>query len=162
MRDEAPFPDTGRRSLVLGLGCERGTPPAELVDLAVSVIDRPEAVAFVATLDARAAEPAMHAVARHFSVPLVTFSAARLEAETPRLANPSDLVFAHAGCHGVAEAAALAQAGDGGRLVVEKTKSAHATVAVAVAVAESFQSLAGVSSQGDSTSSHSDSRPEHA
>ena len=158
MRAEAPSPDTGRRPLVLGLGCERGTPPTELLDLVLSVVARPEDVAFVATLDVRAKEPAMHAVARHFSVPLVTFPAARLEAETPRLANPSDIVFAHTGCHGVAEAAALAQAGAGGRLIVEKTKSAHATVAVA----ESFQALGALSSAVDSASSHSDSSREHA
>lgn len=144
--------------LVLGLGCERGTPPAELIDLAVSVVTRPQDLAFVATLDARAAEPAMLAVARHFSVPLVTFPAARLEAETPRLANPSPLVFAITGCHGVAEAAALAQAGACGRLVVEKTKSAHATVAIA----ESFQSLAVLSCRADSAHSHFDSSREGA
>ncbi|MGB3814386.1 MAG: cobalamin biosynthesis protein [Shinella sp.] len=158
MRAEAPSSDTARRSLVLGLGCERGTPPDELVALAVSVIACPQDVAFVATLDARAQEPAMHAVARHFSAPLVTFPADRLEAETPRLANPSDLVFAYTGCHGVAEAAALAQAGMNGRLVVEKTKSAQATVAVA----ECFQSLASVPSASDSAPSHSDSSREHA
>lgn len=153
MRAEATSQDAGRRLLVLGLGCERGTPPSELVDLAVSVAADLKDVAFVATLDARADEPAMHAVARHFSVPLVTFPAIRLEAETPRLANPSEIVFAHTGCHGVAEAAALAQAGAGGRLVVEKTKSAHATVAIA----ESFQSVAVGSSEGDSASFHSGS-----
>jgi cobalt-precorrin 5A hydrolase len=158
MRAEAPSSDTGRRALVLGLGCERGTPSAELIALATSILVHPQDVAFVATLDVRAEEPAMQAVARHFSVPLVTFPAARLEAETPRLANPSDLVFAHTGCHGVAEAAALAQAGAGGRLVVEKTKSAHATAALA----ESFQVLATVSSGGDSASSQSDSSREHA
>lgn len=158
MRAEAPSPDTGRRSLVLGLGCERGTPPDELVALAVSVIGCPEDVAFVATLDTRAQEPAMHAVARHFSVPLVTFPADRLEAETPRLVNPSDLVFAYTGCHGVAEGAALAQAGMNGRLVVEKTKSAQATAAVA----ECFQLLAAVPSASDFAPSHSDSSREHA
>ena len=129
MRAEAPSPDSGRRSLVLGLGCERGTPPDELLALALSVVAVSEDVSAVASLDVRAQEPAMQAVARHFSVPLVTFPATRLEAETPRLANPSALVFAHTGCHGVAEAAALAQAGMGGRLIVGKTKSAHATVA---------------------------------
>ncbi len=155
---EALSPDTGRRLLVLGLGCERGTPPAELLDLALSVIPSLGKVAFVATLDKRAEEPAMQAVARHFSVPLVTFPAARLEVETPRLANPSPRVFAITGCHGVAEAAALAQAGDGGRLIVEKTKSAHATASVA----ESFQSLAGLSFGSDSAPSHSDSSREPA
>ena len=75
MRAEAPFPGTGR-FLVLGLGCERGTPPSEVLDLSLATLARlgaaPETVAFIATLDARAEEPAMHAVARHFSVPLVT------------------------------------------------------------------------------------------
>ncbi|MCR6499775.1 cobalamin biosynthesis protein [Shinella sp. CPCC 101442] len=161
MHAEAPSPGTGR-FLVLGLGCERGTPSAEALNLSLATLARlgavPDDVAFVATLDARAEEPAMHAVARHFSVPLVTFPAARLEAETPRLANPSAIVFAHTGCHGVAEAAALAQAGKGGRLVAEKTKSPHATVAIA----ESFQLLAVVSSGGDSAPSHCDSSREHA
>ncbi len=161
MRAEAPSPRIGR-FLVLGLGCERGTPPSELLDLSLATLARlgaaPKAVAFIATLDVRAEEPAMHAVARHFSAPLVIFSAARLEAETPRLANPSDVVFAHAGCHGVAEAAALAQAGHGGRLVAEKTKSAQATVAIA----ESFQPVAALSSVRDSAPSHIDSSREHA
>lgn len=150
----APPLNTGRRTLVLGLGCERGTRPEELVALAVSIVDRPDDIAFVATLDLRAAEPAMHAVARHFGAPLVTFPAARLEIETSRLANPSDIVFAYTGCHGVAEAAALAQAGEGGRLVVAKTKSLSATAAIA----ESYQVLASVSSQADSAPSYSDSR----
>ena len=158
MRAKAPSPDIGRRFLVLGLGCERGAPASELLDLALSVVARPKDIAFVATLDVRAEEPAMHAVARHFGVPLVTFTAVRLEAETPRIANPSAVVFAHAGCHGVAEAAALAQAGASGRLIVEKAKSARATAAVA----ESFQPLGVLSSVTDSASSHSDSSREHA
>ena len=162
MRDEATSRHTGRRSLVLGLGCERGTPAAELIDLAISAVSRLGAgasdIASVATLDVRADEPAMHAVARHFSVPLVTFPAARLEAETPRLANPSDIVFAHTGCHGVAEAAALARAGEGGRLIVEKMKTTHATVAIA----ESFQCVAVVSSGVDSTASPFESVRDHA
>ena len=161
MRAEAPSPGTGR-FLVLGLGCERGTPPSELLNLSLATLARlgaaPETVAFIATLDVRAQEPAMHAVAQHFSVPLVTFSAARLEAETPRLANPSTIVFAHTGCHGVAEAAALAQAGEGGRLIVEKTKSAHATVAIA----ESFQSVATVSFSTESAASPFESSRDHA
>lgn len=159
---EAPYPDTGRRFLVLGLGCERGTPAGEVLGLAVSALERlgaqPEDVFCVATLDARAEEPAIHAVARYFGVSLVTFPAARLEIETPRLATPSRLVFAITGCHGVAEAAALARAGEASRLVLAKTKSAHATVAIA----ESFQPLAAFSCDADSASSHFDSNPEPA
>ncbi len=148
------------RPLVLGLGCERGTAPGELVALCETLLARigrsADAVALVATLDVRADEPAMQAVARHYGVPLVTFDASRLEAETPRLANPSSLVFTYTGCHGVAEAAALAGAGAGGRLLVEKTKSAHATAAIG----ESLQPLAGAPSGSDSVSSHFDSSGE--
>lgn len=160
---EAAMPgQEGRAALVLGLGCERGTPAAELLDLAETVLSlcgrAASEVSAVATLDVRAGEPAMHAVARRYGVPLKTFPAARLEAETPRLANPSALVFAHAGCHGVAEAAALAAAGESGRLVCPKTKSPRATAAIA----QSFQSLGGLSSKGDSASSHIDSSSEPA
>ena len=64
-------------------------------------------------------------------MPLRLFDADTLEAETPRLVHPSDVVFAEVGTHGVSEAAALAQVGAQGRLVVEKRKAAMATCAVA-------------------------------
>ncbi|MFB2606402.1 cobalamin biosynthesis protein, partial [Rhizobium phaseoli] len=61
----------------------------------------------------------------------VFFNAARLEQETPRLKNPSAIVFARVGCHGVAESAALAAIGADAELVLGKIKSAHATAAIA-------------------------------
>ncbi|MGH7003758.1 MAG: cobalamin biosynthesis protein, partial [Alphaproteobacteria bacterium] len=70
-------------------------------------------------------------VAQGMGRPMHCFSAAMLETQTPRLFNPSDRVFALTGCHGVAEAAALLGAGPYARLVVGKTKSAHATAALA-------------------------------
>ena len=50
------------------------------------------------------------ALAERLPVPARFVDAAALEAETPRLANPSAVVFREVGCHGVAEAAALAAA----------------------------------------------------
>jgi cobalamin biosynthesis protein CbiG len=76
-------------------------------------------------------EPAMLEVATHFRLPLRCFNVVALERETPRLKNPSELVFAHVGCHGVAEAAALAAGGPDAELVVPKIKSAFATAAIA-------------------------------
>jgi cobalt-precorrin 5A hydrolase/precorrin-3B C17-methyltransferase len=64
-------------------------------------------------------------------VPARFFPATRLEAETPRLANPSEPVFREVGCHGVAEGAALAAAGPGGALMVPKAKAARVTCAIA-------------------------------
>jgi cobalt-precorrin 5A hydrolase/precorrin-3B C17-methyltransferase len=68
-------------------------------------------------------------------VPVRVFPADALEAETPRLATPSDVVFAEVGCHGVAEGAALAVAGAGAALVLPKRKSLQATCAIARAPA---------------------------
>lgn len=123
------------RPLVLGLGCERGTPSDEVIRLAeealaVAGIDRRELTG-IASLESRVAEPAMIAAARHFSVPFVVFDAGTLEAQTARLQNPSEIVFSLTGCHGVAEAAALAAAGPSGALIVPKIKSPHATAAIA-------------------------------
>ena len=148
--------------LVLGLGCERGTPSEEVIRLAQSALaaagggDRP--LACIASLDARMTEPALIATAAHFSVPLQGYDAATLERETTRLKNPSDIVFALTGCHGVAEAAALAAAGTTGALLVPKMKSAHATAAVAsIDFCMPNQRVTAISLQCDSPSSAFDS-----
>ncbi|WP_064705276.1 cobalamin biosynthesis protein [Rhizobium bangladeshense] len=125
---------TARRH-VLGLGCERGTPPAEVLALAVEALEAvgigADELAAIASIDSRRQEAAILAVARHFDVPALFFDAPRLERETPRLKNPSAIVFSRVGCHGVAEAAALAAIGDHAELVLGKIKSPRATAAVA-------------------------------
>jgi cobalamin biosynthesis protein CbiG len=91
---------------------ERTLPDGELVALA--------------TVDRRAEEPCMLAAAAHFGVPLRTFAADELAAvDVP---TPSDVVARHVGTPSVAEAAALLS---GTRLLVPKTRSEHATCAVA-------------------------------
>lgn len=124
-----------RRDLVLGVGADREASPDEVHALAVAALEGvgliAESVACVASIDLKAGAPAVAALARHLGVPLRLFPAERLEAETPRLTSPSEAVFSAVGCHGVAEAAALAAAGAAGVLMVPKTRSVHATVAVA-------------------------------
>ena len=126
---------SGARRYVLGLGCERGTSIAELRSLAVTALEAAGIggleLAAMASIDSRREEAAILAVAEFFAVPAVFFDAPRLEEETPRLKNPSKIVFARVGCHGVAEAAALAAIGGEAELVLGKIKSAHATAAVA-------------------------------
>mgnify|MGYP003700713565 CR=1 FL=1 len=126
-------------TLCLGVGCERGAAPAELDSLVRETLAAaglsPLAVAAVFSIDVKADETAVLALAESLGVPARFFDAATLEAETPRLATPSDLVFREVGCHGVAEGAALAAAGPEGKLVVAKTKSARATCAIARAPA---------------------------
>ena len=91
--------------------------------------------ACIVSLDLKSDEPAVRALADAYRVPARFFDAATLEAESPRLATPSDVVFAEVGCHGVAEGAALAAAGPDGALIINKQKSARATCAVARAPA---------------------------
>jgi cobalt-precorrin 5A hydrolase / precorrin-3B C17-methyltransferase len=122
-------------TLAMGIGCERGAEASEVIALAdVALRDNglePKALAGIFSIDLKADEAALHAAAAHFGVPLRLFDAQTLEAETPRLANPSETVFAEVGCHGVSEGAALAAAGPNGALVVPKLKSRRSTVAIA-------------------------------
>ncbi len=123
----------------LGVGCARGCPPEELIALVESLLAEaeiaPGALAAIATLDLKADEPAIHALAAHLGAPLRLFTAPELEAETGRSENPSEVVFAEVGTHGVAENAALAAAGPEARIARPKRKSAMATAALAAAPA---------------------------
>ncbi|MEM8811215.1 MAG: precorrin-3B C(17)-methyltransferase [Pseudomonadota bacterium] len=119
----------------LGVGSSRDCPPAELIALAEDVLNEAGiargGLAGVFSVDLKMDEPAVEAVADHFAVPIRYFTADRLECEAERLANPSDIVFAEIGCHGVAEGAALAGGGSASSLVVQKQKSAMGTAALA-------------------------------
>lgn len=125
--------------LALGVGCERNLAPEKLIaharktlaDAGLSELS----VACIASLDLKADEEAVHALAHAFDVPARFFTPQELEALTPRLQNPSDIVFRETGCHGVAEGAALAAAGPSSELIVPKTKSTQATAAIAKSAA---------------------------
>ena len=123
------------RRLALGIGCERGATPEEVTALARTCLDKaglaPGAVGGVFSIDLKADEPAVHALAESLGVPARFFGADVLEAEAPRLRHPSEAVFREVGCHGVAEGAALAAVGPHGALLAGKTKSARATCAIA-------------------------------
>lgn len=116
-------------SLVVGVGSSSGVPAAEvraLVDDALASAGLSwRAVAELATIDVKANEPGIVAL----GLPMRTFPADVLA----RLAvpNPSDAVRDAVGTSSVAEAAALAAAGPDAVLLVEKRRSANATVAVA-------------------------------
>ncbi len=122
--------------LALGVGCERNCDPVELSELVEKSLQdaglSPRAIACVVSLDLKMDEPAVHALAAKLGVPARFFDAKELESETPRLINPSDVVFAEVGCHGVCEAAALAAAGKNASLKVEKQRSRRATCAIAM------------------------------
>jgi cobalt-precorrin 5A hydrolase/precorrin-3B C17-methyltransferase len=123
------------QTIVLGIGCERLAGEEEVwalvEDSLIKANIAKEAVACVTSIALKAAEPAIHGVARRLGVPARFFDAVRLEQETPRLPNPSDLVYRETGCHGVAEGAALAGVGEDGALILPKQRSQRATCALA-------------------------------
>ena len=124
-----------RRSLALGVGCERGASGKELMALIDETLTNNElprdAISGIWSIDLKMDEPAIAEAAANLGAPLRFFSAETLEAETYRLVNPSEVVFHEVGCHGVAEAAALAAAGPDAHLLVPKSKSRRATCAIA-------------------------------
>ncbi len=121
--------------LALGIGCERFCPAEEIAALAHETLAvaglAAGAVAAIVSVELKADEPGIHALAGSFDVPARFFPAARLLAETERLTIRSEAAFRATGCWGVAEGAALAAAGPGGALVVPRRQSRHATCAIA-------------------------------
>ena len=87
------------------------------------------AVRLVASVNAKADEPALKELARHFEVPFFTIPAEDL-AEIP-VPHPSERVSRAVGTSSVAEAAAL-YAAHGGSLVLPKVKGRAWTLAVAL------------------------------
>jgi cobalt-precorrin 5A hydrolase / precorrin-3B C17-methyltransferase len=129
------MPPSDLSRFVLGVGVSADAQTEDALALSETALVRAalsrETIAAIATIASRRDHPAVLALADRFGCPVHTFDAAVLEAETPRLKNPSDALFARIGCHGVAEAAALAAAGRGAILIVEKTAGRKVTVAIA-------------------------------
>jgi cobalt-precorrin 5A hydrolase/precorrin-3B C17-methyltransferase len=129
------------KSIAVGVGCERGTDPEELILLVRNALQKntiaAESVAAVVSIDLKSDEPAIHALSNNLcgetatECPARFFDASTLEAQSPKLENPSEIVFQEVGCHGVAEGSALAAAGKSGKLIVPKIKSERTTCAIA-------------------------------
>ncbi|MBA2443477.1 MAG: precorrin-3B C(17)-methyltransferase [Rubrobacter sp.] len=116
-------------SLVAGVGCSRGAAPDEILGLLRGSLEEAglslESVSALASVDVKADEAGLLLAAEELGVPLRLYPAEELAArEVP---NPSPVVEEAVGTPSVSEAAVLLS---GGELVVEKRKSANATVAV--------------------------------
>jgi len=122
--------------VTLGVGCARDCSSQELKSLVLETLSEfevsPQALKGIFTLDLKADERAVIELSETLDLPMRVFDAPTLEKLTPRLENPSDVVFAEVGCHGVSEAAALAAGGDEASLWITKRKTANATCAVAI------------------------------
>lgn len=118
------------KTLVAGVGCERGADAEGVIELIAFALSTqnlaPQSLAAIASIDIKADEPALHAAALHFGVPLRLFTADELKQERYRLKSPSGYVEDTVGTPSVAEAAALRA----GVLAVDKLKSERATCAI--------------------------------
>ncbi|CQR54512.1 cobalt-precorrin 5A hydrolase [Paenibacillus riograndensis] len=120
------------RSLVLGLGCNRGTTQEELeavvldtlADMGLSLLS----VRNVATAAIKGDEAGLLGLCAKYGWELALFSPEQLN--TVVLEQPSEIVFKATGAYGVCEPAALLSSG-ARSLVLKKKKSGNATIAVA-------------------------------
>ena len=129
---DGPFSRTLRlapQSLILGIGCRRGTEQAAIEALASAALAgyEPRAVAAVTTIDLKKDEPGLLAFCAAHHLPLRTFSAGELAAAEGDF-TPSDFVKSITGVDNVCERAAAAA---GGRIIVPKQAKNGVTVAVA-------------------------------
>ncbi len=120
-------------SLVVGLGTTSDASESAALDAVRGVLVAgglsERSLASIATIDRRSDHRAICAVADAFDLAVRSFPAAELDAVL--VPNPSEVVASAVGTRSVAEAAALAAAGEDAELVVAKTIVGRTTVAVA-------------------------------
>ncbi len=123
------------RSLVVGVGCRRGTPAEEIVDAVREVLRlhglSPLSLERLASVEAKRGEAGLVEAARRLGCPLRFYAAADLDAAARDAGRPSSqAALRHVGTRGVCEPAALLAA-EGGPLIVPKQRRGKVTVAVA-------------------------------
>ncbi len=152
-RQFAPYSDFPRvqwhpRVLWVGIGCERGTEGEVISQALHRVLAQAhlaaEAIAGIATLDRKADEPALLALAETKGWPIKIYTSDQLqEVSVP---NPSAVVAATVGTPSVAEAAALLAAEVGQLLVTKQVyRFPPLSGAVTVAIAQSIREYTGKS-----------------
>jgi cobalt-precorrin 5A hydrolase len=123
------------RNLVVGIGCNRGTAAAEILELVRQVFQEGElsllSIRNLASVDLKADEPGLLEAARALGRPIQFCS--REEIDSTAVPNPSEAVAKHIGVRSVCEATALLSASREGRgvILIPKQKTVNVTVAVA-------------------------------
>ncbi len=121
------------RSLVAGIGCNRGTTREEIEEAIEAALVghglSTASLARIGTVDLKSDEPGLRQVTEGLGIELMLFSPRELDG-VDGLPNPSTVVQGWIGSRGVCEPAALL-ASAGGELLVPKQKTKNVTVAVA-------------------------------
>jgi cobalt-precorrin 5A hydrolase len=123
------------RIVAIGVGCRAGVAGetiAALTRRALTEAGAPEGDRQMFTLAAKADEPGLIDAARILGVALTPLPIAALEAQAQRILTLSAPAQARFGAPSIAEAAALAGAGEGGRLTGPRLAADGATCAVAL------------------------------
>lgn len=135
----APWPATlwlRPRVLVLGAGCKRGTDPAALEAAAVDFLEgagvSPLSLMVLASIDLKAEEPGLVALAGRYGIPFRTFSAEELAA-VPGQFSSSERVLEVTGVDNVCERAAVLAASGAGRGVLLRSKARYPGITLALA-----------------------------
>jgi cobalt-precorrin 5A hydrolase len=118
--------------VIAGLGFRQSCPPEELVALVRAAEQQAGCSADALAVAAfKAAAPAARAAAARLGLALLVADSAAMEAAQPRCPTRSDAALRATGFASVAEAAALAVAGPGGRLRLPRIASPQASCALA-------------------------------
>jgi cobalamin biosynthesis protein CbiG len=123
------------RLVAIGVGCRAGVAGeaiAALARRALAEAGEPRGERRMFTLAAKAEEPGLIEAARLLRAPLTPLTLEALEAEAERILTPSTAARLRFGAPNIAEAAALAGAGLGGRLIGPRIAADGATCAVAL------------------------------
>ena len=120
------------RNLMVGVGCNQGTPAAEILELLENTFQQHQlswhSFHTLATIAAKKDEPGLKAVVGQLGVNFTWYT--KEELQPIQVPNPSALVERHMGVASVCEAAALKTAATK-TLLVPKQKSPNVTLAVA-------------------------------
>ena len=118
----------------IGVGCRRGGPAAAVLAVVKEACDGLDLTgAGLFTIEAKRHEGGLHEAAAALGLPLIFLPVDDLASAAGRVSYRSTRVADAVGVSSVAEAAALAGAGPGSRLVVPRLAHAAATCAVAAA-----------------------------
>ena len=123
------------RFIAIGLGCRagvKGDAIAALARRALAEFKAPDGERRLFTLAAKANEPGLIEAARLIGASLTPLPLEALKAEERRILTPSKPAQSRFGAPNVAEAAALAGAGAGGRLLGPRLAADGATCAIAL------------------------------
>ncbi len=120
-------------SLVAGIGCNKNTTMKEIKKFLEKVLEESKlaisSVISIATINLKADEPGLIALAEDLKLPISFFDKDELN-RADGIKSPSDMVEKHTGVKSVCEAAAIL-ASKNGKLIVPKHSTRNVTVAIA-------------------------------